>query len=190
MTGPVDTASVVPGRSCGTCSMCCKLFNLPELESPAGKWCRHCEPGRGCKIHAARPEVCRSFFCGWLVSPDLGPEWKPERAKLIIRTLVDGETMPCIAVNVEESFPTAWQRPEIYRRLKQTAIDNAAGGILKLVVRVQIGRRQIAILPERDVDLGIVEDDEEIKFVMDGRTIDVKKVKRQSVLTKGAFSAI
>ena len=70
--------SVVPGRSCGTCTLCCKVFPVPDLAKPAGKWCQHCQPGKGCRIHETRPEVCRKFFCGWMVSPGLGPEWKPE----------------------------------------------------------------------------------------------------------------
>ena len=39
---------VVPGRECGSCSLCCKVYNVPEIEKPAGKWCRHCTPGKGC----------------------------------------------------------------------------------------------------------------------------------------------
>ncbi|HEX4826999.1 MAG TPA: hypothetical protein VFV12_02145, partial [Xanthobacteraceae bacterium] len=51
----------------------------------AGQWCRHCKPGRGCRIYDARPQICRQFFCGWMVSATLGPEWKPERSKIILQ---------------------------------------------------------------------------------------------------------
>jgi hypothetical protein len=164
--------TTVPGRSCGSCTLCCKLFDLPEVESPAGKWCRHCAPGKGCTIHETRPQFCRTFFCGWMISPDLGPEWKPDRARLIVRMMARAGEIPCLAINVDENYPAAWQRPDIYQNLKQFV---AAG---KGVVRVQIGRRQIVLLPDREVEVGHIADDEEVKVRLEGNAIDVRKVKR------------
>jgi hypothetical protein len=34
-------------RSCGTCSLCCKLYEISELNKPARVWCRHCRPRQG-----------------------------------------------------------------------------------------------------------------------------------------------
>ena len=156
--------------------MCCKLYDTPETESPAGKWCRHLAPRKGCAIYESRPQVCRAFFCGWMVTPGLGPEWKPDRAKLIVRLLVtDG--VPSLSVNVDEGFPAAWQRPDIYRKLKQIAAGSLAGVRTRVIVR--IGRRQIVVLPDRDADIGLVAADEEVAFVDNGAGIDVQKVKRK-----------
>ena len=170
--------SVVPGRSCGTCTLCCKVFPVPDLAKPAGKWCQHCQPGKGCRIHETRPQVCRKFFCGWMVSPGLGPEWKPERCKVIVQLLAVDDIFWFNAF-VDEGYPAAWQRPEVYNRLKQIASGNAAvGNKLKLVVRVHIGKRQIVILPDRDVDAGIVADDEELTVAARDGMVDVRKVRR------------
>ena len=170
--------SVVPGRSCGTCTMCCKLFDIPEIPTTVGKWCRHCAPGKGCRIHDARPETCRKFFCGWMVSAVLGPEWKPDRCKVITQLHAVADTF-WVDAYVDESYPTAWQRPDIYKRLKQIAAANpAVGETLKLVVRVQIGRRHIVILPDRDVDAGILAPDEELAIMAHNGLVDVQKVKR------------
>ena len=80
---------------------------------------------------------------------------------------------------VDEGYPAAWQRPEVYNRLKQIASGNAAvGNKLKLVVRVHIGKRQIVILPDRDVDAGTVGDDEELTVAARNGTVEVRKVKR------------
>jgi hypothetical protein len=169
----------VAGRSCGTCTMCCKLFDVPEVASTAGKWCRHCSPGKGCRIYETRPQSCRSFFCGWMVSPTLGPEWKPERAKIILQFHVVGEIY-WLTAYVDESYPTAWQRPELYERLKKFARANGAvGGTINLMVAVRIGRRHIVILPDRDVDLGIVADDEELAVTARDGLMDIGKVKRR-----------
>ena len=171
-------SSVVPGRSCGTCTLCCKLFNVPEVPKTAGKWCRHCEPGKGCRIYDTRPQMCREFLCGWMVSPGLGPEWKPERSKLIVQLHVVDEIF-WLNVYVDESYPSAWQRPDIYKRLKHIASGNAAvGNKLKIVVRVQIGLRHIIILPDRDVDVGTVAADEELTVTARAGLVDVQKAKR------------
>ena len=83
--GGVPAMQVIEGRSCGTCSICCKVMQVDELEKPQGVWCRHCTPGRGgCSIHATRPAVCRDFFCGWLISSALGAEWQPSTCKMLI----------------------------------------------------------------------------------------------------------
>jgi hypothetical protein len=50
-----DSTRLVPGRECGSCSMCCKVYNIAEISKPAGKWCSHCKPGKGCVIHDAPP---------------------------------------------------------------------------------------------------------------------------------------
>jgi len=170
--------TVVPGRSCGSCTLCCKLFNVPEVPTTAGKWCRHCDPGKGCRIHDTRPETCRKFFCGWMVSPGLGPEWKPERSKLIVQLHALNETFWFNAY-VDESYPSAWKRPEIYKKLKEIACGNAAtGNQMKVVVRVQIGRRQIVILPDQDIDVATVAADEELTVTARDGFVNVQKVKR------------
>ena len=46
---------LVPGRACGTCMMCCKVPYIKEFEKPAGVWCRHAVPGKGCGIYESRP---------------------------------------------------------------------------------------------------------------------------------------
>jgi hypothetical protein len=55
------------GRSCGGCTMCCKVLGITELQKPVGKWCKHCEIGYGCRIYETRPAECRTFHCAWLV---------------------------------------------------------------------------------------------------------------------------
>jgi hypothetical protein len=170
--------SVVPGRSCGTCTMCCKLFDIPEIGATAGKWCRHCAPGKGCQIYDARPETCRKFFCGWMVTAGLGPEWKPDRCKVIMQLLAVENTF-WVNAYADESYPAAWQRPDIYKKLKQIAAANpAVGETLKVVVTVLIGRRRIVVLPDRDVDAGIIAADEELAVTARNGLINVQKVKR------------
>ena len=57
----LDPATIVahpaPGRECGSCTLCCKVYDVPAVDSVAGQWCRHTKQGRGCAIHATRPDL-------------------------------------------------------------------------------------------------------------------------------------
>ena len=60
MLNPAEFASQpAPGRECGACTLCCKVFDVPVLEKPAGQWCKHCLPGRGCGIHGPLDQQSR-----------------------------------------------------------------------------------------------------------------------------------
>jgi uncharacterized protein len=56
---------------------------VDQIKKPAGQWCKHCSPGKGCKIYDARPQECRTFDCGWLLS-DLPERFRPDRCHVII----------------------------------------------------------------------------------------------------------
>ena len=104
-------------NNCGTCTACCRIFEIPELAKPAGKWCEHCEIGRGCTIYATRPEVCREFECLWLLSQQrddprehLAPELRPDRCKVVFSPSTNDRVM---AATTMPGAPTAWQRPDV-----------------------------------------------------------------------------
>jgi hypothetical protein len=65
--------ALVPGRTCGACSLCCKVYSIAELNKPAGQWCPHLARGPGCTIYKSRPQDCRQFFCAWLLDPTYFP---------------------------------------------------------------------------------------------------------------------
>ena len=70
--------TIVPGKSCGACTKCCKLLGIAEIKKPAWSECVHVAPGLGCRIYSQRPRSCRQFICGWLLDPNMGPDLKPE----------------------------------------------------------------------------------------------------------------
>src|SRR5262245_55422492 len=81
---PHGNRPTLPGRACGTCTLCCKVAEVLEMSKPMGVWCPHCLRNKGCSIYETRPASCRIFQCEWLVEKSLGPEWKPERAKFAL----------------------------------------------------------------------------------------------------------
>jgi hypothetical protein len=69
----------LPGRECGACHVCCVELGIdaPQLDKPDGMVCPHLKPGFGCAIYHDRPDVCRSWYCGWRLiglNDDLRPD--------------------------------------------------------------------------------------------------------------------
>src|SRR5579864_2123558 len=108
--------SAVPGRSCGTCSLCCKVFAVQELSKPAGQWCIHAVARSGCRNYDNRPRACRQFLCAWRLDVELGPAWKPEVSRFVLSEDRDRGAM---TVTVDPGMPLAWKREPYYTRLKQ-----------------------------------------------------------------------
>ena len=143
-------------RECGTCTMCCKVMGIKEIEKPSGQWCPHCLPGKGCGIYAERPGSCRAFYCLWMQDASFGPEWKPEKAKFVVYVQRNGVNLQ---VAVDPSFPNAWTKPPYQAQIRKWVASGAERGQF---VFVRIGPRMIALLPDRDVDLGRVDAADEI----------------------------
>lgn len=155
-TQPATAPKLVPGRACGSCMMCCKVPYIKEFEKPAGVWCRHAVPGKGCNIYADRPSSCRAFYCSWMQDASFGPEWKPEKSKFVVYLQQNGIHLQ---IGVDPSFPNAWTKPPYYARIKRWAVEGAERGQL---VFVRIGPRMIAVLPDREVDMGRVDPQDQI----------------------------
>lgn len=103
------TASNIESRTCGTCTLCCRLPDIDHFDKPANAWCSHCVEGQGCSIYANRPSLCRDFLCLWRTDDSLPPAWDPEISKMMIY-----EQGPQITVLVDPDYPDLW-RSEPYR---------------------------------------------------------------------------
>jgi hypothetical protein len=122
-------------RECGTCSLCCKLLYVAELNKPIDTWCPHCQPGlSGCAAYQNRPASCRGFVCGWLVGETkIGDEWFPARCKMIIARAADKSFL----IIVDPAHPNAWRCEPYYGQLLALARQN--------VVKIRVGRRFIRL---------------------------------------------
>jgi hypothetical protein len=86
----------------------------------------------------------------------LGPEWKPDKAKLVVSILPN---FPFLDVWVDQSVPNAWREPPYFTQIKQWAVEGSEHGKFVLV---RIGPRLIAVLPDREIDLGHVDPEAQI----------------------------
>jgi Fe-S-cluster containining protein len=123
------------GRSCGACTLCCKVMAIdePELKKPEGDWCKHCKPGKGCAIYELRPPLCQAFACTWLVDPSLGPEWYPKRCKMVLHVTENASAGRRLDVNVDASYPNAWREAPYFDELKRISRG--------VPVRVYVGQK-------------------------------------------------
>ena len=137
---------LVPGRDCGSCSLCCKVLKIDWLAAPkpGGKWCPHCAPGRGCGIWTNRPSGCATYFCEWRRLPQLGDEWRPDRAGFLISRPDPARPYEIV---VDPGRANSWRQEPYYTQLKNAAASAIAN---RQALVVQVGGRQWILLPDGD----------------------------------------
>lgn len=73
--------TLVPGRSCGDCTVCCTWLAIdkPEIQKESGVTCHHCT-AKGCGIYETRYPICRDYYCGWRGMDIFDESWRPDRS--------------------------------------------------------------------------------------------------------------
>jgi hypothetical protein len=173
---PTQFASTAAkGRECGTCTLCCKVYDVPSLRKPAGKWCNHCTPGKGCGIHETRPDDCRSFFCLFMTEDWLGPEWKPEISKFVIALDPISRYM---LVRVDPGQPRAWMKEPYLSQFRRWAEAMLLRGELVIVF---VNQHATLVSSDGMTELGVVGPDERIGTTMritpTGPVYDITRTK-------------
>jgi len=82
---------LVPGRSCGDCTVCCIVpgIDTNEAQKDTNAACRNLSGG-GCAIYAQRPGACRTFHCAWRQLAGLDDDWRPDRSGVLAQTVTIG----------------------------------------------------------------------------------------------------
>jgi hypothetical protein len=77
-------------RQCGSCTLCCKLLPVRELEKPGNTRCIH-QSRKGCGIYRKPgfPPSCHLWSCRWLVADDTTDMIRPDRAGYVIDLMPD-----------------------------------------------------------------------------------------------------
>lgn len=156
MEEPLRRHRAVTGRECGTCTWCCKVMNIKDLDKPAGQWCEHCDVGRGCRIYADRPPPCTRFACAWLDSTEWGPEWKPEKAKFVLEV---NRQEKQVVVHLDPAMPDAWKRAPYQERIRGIMLANVPTGGR---VFLQAGGHVTVLLPDGEHRLGPIRESDTI----------------------------
>lgn len=138
-------------KTCGPCTMCCKVMRVDELEKPGGVMCAHARPGRGCGIYDTRPVSCRSFQCVWLMDAEMPHRFRPDQTKVVLDQDHEGRRL---IARCDPANPLAWRRAPMFAALKGYAQDHWGTG--KVVMAVA-GRRAWLITPHEEIDLGEID---------------------------------
>lgn len=112
------------GRSCGSCTLCCKLLPVPTIGKKANQRCEYQRASKGCSIYHVRPDSCRAWSCRWLADPMTAGMPRPDRCHYVIDVSYDcivlsneetGEVLERSALQVwiDPAFPDAHKAPEL-----------------------------------------------------------------------------
>lgn len=140
---------IADGKTCGDCGLCCKLMGVKSLNKPQSVWCGHFKRGVGCKIYADRPHDCGEFVCYWLHAPNLGDEWRPDRAGFLMHVAEGGRRL---AVEVDPAHARSWRAEPYISTLRAWAAQGRERG---LTLHVWIGRRAYEITADGEIDRGL-----------------------------------
>lgn len=142
-------------KSCGSCTLCCEVLQIPALGKPAGRLCEHA-CGAGCGIYPERPDDCRDFVCGWLQWDTLDETWRPSTAGFLIRP---EPSLGRLCIDVDPARPAAWRAAAYYPGIKawSAQVRDRTGCVL-----VYVGERCTVVFPEEDLEIGPVSDEDEL----------------------------
>jgi len=76
--------TLVPGRSCGDCTVCCTwpTIDKPEIQKLSGSTCKHCTT-QGCGVYETRYPICRDYYCAWRAMDMFDESWRPDRSGVL-----------------------------------------------------------------------------------------------------------
>lgn len=132
-------------KVCGTCTLCCELLVIKELDKPENRVCEHQNKAEGgCRIYGRHPASCQSFRCHWLTYPAFDDSWKPDACHFLIMQPTPQVLVAC----VDTDHPDAWRAEPYYSQLKQWSEATLTG---RGAVLAYVGADVWAIFPEEDL---------------------------------------
>lgn len=127
-------------HSCGACSLCCKVLQVPDIEKPARMICWWTTVHGGCARHREKttdPKLlaCHQFKCLWLESQErpgyeLGRIMRPDQSHVVMGPQ-DREDNSLLYVHVDPDYPDAWTFDPIFSYLMDIVVR---GGKVQMFV--------------------------------------------------------
>jgi hypothetical protein len=164
---------LVPGRTCGTCMLCCTVMQVEELNKPSGITCSYAVAGSGCTIRDQRPHSCRRFFCGWRLDPNIDSLWKPSICGFVLTISLRYQAMLAM---VDPARPLAWRVQPYLGRMKEWSARAFMED--KRIVAIVAGGEATVVLPDREVPIGVLGPDDEIVLSRIGAAYHAQRRRR------------
>lgn len=137
---PLVPIQLVPGRECGSCTMCCEVLRIEALAKPELTPCAHMHGG--CTIYVDRPDACREFFCGWRALPFVGEHWYPPDSGMMVFPMASERRL---TIHVDPARADAWQAEPYAADLANWA---RAAQRMGMRLSVVVGRDEVAVLAD------------------------------------------
>ena len=67
--------------------MCCKLLDIPWMNSPAGEYCKKCIPGKRCSIFSTAPQKCLDYKCAYIQTEKVTLGFRPDKCHVIFERI-------------------------------------------------------------------------------------------------------
>lgn len=123
-------------RQCGSCTLCCKLIPVKEIDKKSNTKCTH-QRHSGCAIYNHRPMSCQLWNCAWLVNKDMSDQQRPDRSHVVISPGLEtfwfrdndtGEEIPVSAIEmwVDPQYPDAYKDHRIKAFMERRGEQNIA----------------------------------------------------------------
>jgi hypothetical protein len=127
-------------RSCGECTLCCRLLPVKSLQKLAGHKCKHQRFRTGCAIYGlarGMPMDCKLWSCRWLVGKDTDDLMRPDHAHYVIDIMPDFITISpddgspqyniqVAQIWVDPKYPDAHHDPALRRWMVRRAEEGIA----------------------------------------------------------------
>ncbi len=109
---------------CGTCTLCCKLLPVAEIDKGANTVCFYQRYFKGCSIYHERPSSCRTWSCLWLTDRSFSHFKRPDISHYVLDpspdyvTVIDSGTQRSVKVSVlqiwvDPKYPDAHRDPKL-----------------------------------------------------------------------------
>lgn len=131
-------------------------MGVVEIAKPRDQWCKHIVQGHGCVIYDTRPHACRGFNCLWVMDTSWGPEWKPNKCKMVLTR----DSKSRMTVQVDSGAPGVWRHEPHFSQLMRLA-KSGLGSDDAILMVVDRGQTYV-LLPDDVVELGVVGPDDQI----------------------------
>ncbi len=73
---------------CNGCTLCCYLFNIPNLNKNSNTECYYCN-NIGCSIYNNRPDYCKGFNCAYLQQKNPDIRLRPDKCGVVFEKIND-----------------------------------------------------------------------------------------------------
>ena len=75
-------------NQCGSCTLCCEILPIPEIQKPENVLCQNCTKNSGCNIYSSRPKSCIDFKC-LFIETDMVEELRPNKCNIIFEKITE-----------------------------------------------------------------------------------------------------